>query len=109
MADETVAELNELFATGNNELGRDVVAELQSIMRLHQLSPQDLFFKWESYCIRLDMDEMQPSNDKLRAFKQDLQTALEKNTRTQVHSKPEKRAGAAPRTSAIKNGDVYGM
>lgn len=108
MADSTVAELNELFGAGPKGLGQDIVTEMQSIMRLHNLSPQDLFFKWESYCIKLDMDEIQPSYDKIRAFKQDLQDALEKNTRTQVHSKPEKRVGVTPRT-ANKGGDVFGM
>lgn len=108
MADATVSELNELFGAGDKGLGQDVVVEMQSIMRLHNLAPQDLFFKWESYCIKLDMDETQPSYDKMRAFKQDLQDALEKSTRTHTHSKPEKRVGATPRTTA-KGGDVFGM
>lgn len=108
MADPTVAELKELFGAGDKGLGQDIVTEMQSIMRLHNLAPQDLFFKWESYCIKLDMDEIQPSYDKMRAFKQDLQDTLEKTTRTQVHSKPEKRAGATPRTTT-KGGDVFGM
>jgi DNA polymerase alpha subunit B len=109
MAEPTVAELNERFAAGNNELEPDVIAELQSIMRLHQLSPQDLYFKWESYCIKLDVDELQPTVERLRAFKQDLLDALEKSTRTQAHSKPEKRVGATPRTVVKNGGDVFGM
>lgn len=108
MADSTVSELNELFGADDKGLGQDVVVEMQSIMRLHNLSPQDLFFKWESYCIKLDMDETRPSYDKMRAFKQDLQDALEKTTRNQILSKPEKRVGATPRTTA-KGGDVFGM
>lgn len=108
MADSTVAELNELFGAGDKGLGQDVVVEMQSIMRLHSLAPQDLFFKWESYCIKLDMDETHPSHEKMRVFKQDLQDALEKATRTQIHTKPEKRVGATPRTTA-KSGDVFGM
>lgn len=110
MADSSVQELNELFGAGDKGLGQDVVVEMQSIMRLYSLSPQDLFFKWESYCIKLDIESAQPSYDKMRAFKQDLQDALEKSTRTQVHIKPERhhRAGGTPRAAA-KGGDVFGM
>ncbi|EOO02267.1 putative dna polymerase subunit alpha b protein [Phaeoacremonium minimum UCRPA7] len=108
MADPTIAELNDKFAIGTKDLESDVIAELQSIMRLYSLSTQDLFFKWESYCIKLDMDEMRPSVQRLRAFKQDLQDALEKSHRTQVHSRPDKRVGATPR-GAVKSGDVFGI
>ncbi|KAG8159192.1 hypothetical protein KVR01_010853 [Diaporthe batatas] len=109
MADPAVSELNELFGAGDKGLGQDVVVEMQSIMRLHSLQPQDLFFKWESYCIKLDIEATQPSYEKMRGFKQDLQDALEKSTRTQSHAKPDKhRVGATPRAGA-KGGDVFGM
>lgn len=109
MADPAVSELNELFGAGDKGLGQDVVVEMQSIMRLHNLAPQDLFFKWESYCIKLDIEATHPSYDRMRSFKQDLQDALEKSTRTQSHAKPEKhRVGATPRAGA-KGGDVFGM
>lgn len=107
MSESTVAELNERFGSGNKDLERDVVVEMQSIMRLHDLSPEDLYFKWESYCIKLDMEAAQPSFERMRDFKQGLQNDLEKSTRTQVHSKPEKRMGATPRAS--KGADVFGM
>ncbi len=108
MADATVAELNERFGRGGAPLEPDVLAELQSILRLHHLSVQDLFFKWESYCIKMDREDMTASLDVLRALKQDLQDALERSTRTQVHAKQEKRIGATPRT-AVKTSDAYGM
>ncbi|GAB1314444.1 DNA-directed DNA polymerase alpha subunit pol12 [Madurella fahalii] len=107
MADDTLAELNQRFGSGNKDLESDVVAELKSIMRLHQLSVQDLFFKWESYCMKMDMGEFKASINTLRAFKQDLQDALERNNRSQVHVKTEKRVGATPRVA--KGGDVFGM
>lgn len=109
MADETAAELNEKFGTGAAALEPDVVAELQSIMRLHQLSVQDMFFKWEAYCIKMDMDQMRASIESLRAFKQDLQDALERSNRSQVHIKTEKRPGATPRTASKNTSDVFGL
>ncbi|QBZ62539.1 hypothetical protein PoMZ_11421 [Pyricularia oryzae] len=111
MADPIVEELNERFAPGGKPLEVDVMGELQSIMRLHLLSPQDLFFKWESYCIKMDMDEMRPKYDTIRGFKQDLQDALERNNRSQAaHVKTEKRMGATPRAGGKgAGGDVFGM
>lgn len=110
MASSTVEELNERFTTGDKPLPSDVVAEMQSIMRLHNLSPEDLYFKWESYCIKLDMDAAQPSFDKMNAFKQNLLDALEKSTRTQAHSKPDKRImGGTPRAAHRGSSDVFGM
>ncbi|KAK3685129.1 DNA polymerase alpha subunit B N-terminal-domain-containing protein [Podospora appendiculata] len=109
MSDEILAELNERFGSGSDSLQPDVAAELQSIMRLHQLSAQDVFFKWESYCIKMDMDEQKASIDTLRAFKQDLQDALERSHRAQPNIKTEKRAGATPRTVAKGSTDVFGM
>lgn len=108
MAESSVAELNELFGAGDKGLAQDVVVEMQSIMRLHRLTPEDLFLKWEAYCIRLNIDDIHPTFEKMREFKQNLQDALEKVTRTQVHSKPDKRAGATPRAT-VKGTDVFGM
>jgi DNA polymerase alpha subunit B len=107
MADETLAELNQRFGSGTKDLEPDVVAELKSIMRMHQLSVQDLFFKWESYGMKMGMDDFKASIDNLRAFKQNLQDELERSNRSQVHVKTEKRVGATPR--AGKGGDVFGM
>lgn len=106
MADDTLAELNERFGPGNKDLEADVVAELKSIMRMHQLSAQDLFFKWESYGMKMGLDDFKASIDTLRAFKQHLQDELERSNRSQVHIKTEKR-GPAPRAS--RGGDVFGM
>ncbi|KAK3374110.1 DNA polymerase alpha subunit B N-terminal-domain-containing protein [Lasiosphaeria ovina] len=108
MADDIVVELNEHFGSADKELPADMLAELLSIMRLHELSAQDVFFKWESYCIKMDRDELEVSLSSLRAFKQDLQDALERTNRSQPHIKTEKRVAATPR-SANKAGDVFGM
>ncbi len=110
MADVETQELNERFATGDKPLEHNVLVELKSIMQLHSLSAQDLFFKWESYCIKMDMDEMKLSVETLGALKQDLLDALERSNRShQVQIKTEKRAGATPRASVKKGGDVFGM
>ncbi|KAI1802267.1 DNA polymerase alpha, subunit B [Daldinia bambusicola] len=110
MAEADIAELNEQFGAPNKELQPDVVSELRSIMRIHSLSAQDLFFKWESYCIKMDMDGNNISVESLRALKQDIQDALERSNRTHhVHIKTEKRSTGTPRNNAKGGGDVYGM
>ncbi|KAL7625636.1 DNA-directed DNA polymerase alpha subunit pol12 [Parahypoxylon ruwenzoriense] len=110
MAEAELQELNEWFRAPDKELEPDVVAELQSIMRMHSLSAQDLYFKWESYCIKMDMDGNNPSVDNLRALKQDIQDALERSNRThQVQIKTEKRPSGTPRAAFKGGSDVYGM
>jgi DNA polymerase alpha subunit B len=108
MADGTLAELKERFAPASGDLEPDVVAELQSIMRMHQLSVQDLWFKWESYGMKMGMDDFKVSIDTLRAFKQNLQDELERSTRSHPAIKTEKRPTATPR-AAKGGGDVFGM
>ncbi|ROT43703.1 DNA polymerase subunit alpha B [Sodiomyces alkalinus F11] len=106
---QTEAELNERFASGTEPLDPNVLAELQSIMRLHDISAEDLFYKWESYCIKLDLDAATMSLDTVRGLKRDIQDHLEKSTRQQqVQIKTEKRVGATPRAAAAR-GDVFGM
>ncbi|KAI1124510.1 DNA polymerase alpha/epsilon subunit B [Nemania abortiva] len=110
MDEGEVRELNERFATGDKPLEHNVVVELQNIMQLHSLTVQDLFFKWESYCMKMDMADMKLSVTNLAALKQDLLDALERSNRShQVHIKTEKRTGATPRAAAKSGGDVFGM
>ncbi|KAK8017586.1 DNA polymerase alpha- subunit B [Apiospora rasikravindrae] len=109
MADADVQELNERFAVGDQQLEPDMLAELQSIMRMHSLSVQDLFFKWESYCIKMDMDEMRLSVENLRSLKREIQDALERENRDrQAHVvKTERKTGATPRTTIKNNAGDY--
>lgn len=102
---EAEAELNELFASGTEALDPNVLAELQSIMRLHDLSAEDLFYKWESYCIKMDLDAATPSLDPVRGLKRDIQDSLENSTRQQ-QAQMKTRPGATPRAA---RGDVFGM
>ncbi|KAJ6037080.1 hypothetical protein N7540_001359 [Penicillium herquei] len=106
---DTAAELNELFAaTFPDGLPKDVLAELQSILRVHSITAEELFYKWESYSMKMG-EEVKLSMDTVRAFKQDVQEALERETRGKVGRQNEKRAtvNATPRAAA--GTDVFGM
>ncbi|KAF4503051.1 DNA polymerase alpha subunit B [Fusarium agapanthi] len=91
----------------NTPLEPDVLSELESIMRLHGLSAEDLFFKWESYCIKLDLDAQALSLEVLRNLKQSIQDELE-NSHRKVQVKTERKVANTPRGTA-KGGDVFGM
>ncbi|GAB7356616.1 hypothetical protein MBLNU459_g7338t2 [Dothideomycetes sp. NU459] len=107
MAD-TAADLNELFAAPDTELQQDVLGELQSVVRVHSLSPQELFFKWEAYSIKMGPDTRMDYKT-ARDFKKDLQDALERESRgkAHTHSASKRSTAATPRSS--NTGDVFGV
>ncbi len=106
---ETIAELNKLFAPPPaTELEPDILGELQSILRLHGISPQELFFKWESYSIKMGSEETNLDLTTVRAFKKDVQESLEKETRGKIHVRGVEKGRGAPRNTG-GNEDVFGM
>ena len=110
--DDIIEELNTLFAPPPaTELAPDILGELQSILRLHSTSPQELFFKWESYSIKMGSEETKLVLNTVRAFKKDVQESLERENRGKVHVRStDKRSGVhgTPRNTT-GNGDVFGM
>jgi DNA polymerase alpha subunit B len=111
MADslEMDTELKERFAAANSEIEPDVLAELNSIIRLHSTTPQELWYKWESYSMKMGSDDLKLNIETARALKKDVQDTLERETRSRGHGlSSSKRVGATPR-NVKNNGDVFGM
>ena len=109
MADSTDDELRELFSSASSNIEPDVLSELTSILRLHSIDPQELWYKWESYSMKMGLDDMQLNIDTARALKKDVQDGLERENRSKAHLlNSSKRGGATPR-NAPSNGDVFGM
>jgi DNA polymerase alpha subunit B len=109
MAELVEAELKERFVPVGAEIEPDVLAELMSIMRLHSIDTQELWYKWESYSMKMGADDMKLNIETVRALKQDIQDGLERDNRTKAHLlSSNKRGGATPR-SVVSNGDVFGM
>lgn len=110
--DGTTEELNELFAAPFPQgLPADILNELRSILRFHSISPQELFYKWESYTLKMGSEEMKMNLETVRAFKKDVQENLERETRGKAHLRSaDKRGGpgATPR-AAVNNDDIFGM
>jgi DNA polymerase alpha subunit B len=97
----------------NGALEADVLGELQSMARLHDISAEDLYFKWESYCIKMDADAQAVTLDGVRGLKQSIQDELEKAQR-RVQLKSERKSAPTPRPKAGGRGgaggaDVFGM
>ncbi len=110
MAD-TKVELNELFAIQPvSELPPDILGELQSILRLHSISPQELSYKWESYSMKMGSEQTRLDLDTSRAFKKDIQEMLERESRGKAHVRSVDKRGAytTPR-SAVKSDDLLSM
>lgn len=107
--DATAAELNELFAASYPDgLPQDVLAELQSILRVHSITAEELFYKWESYSMKMG-EEMKLTLDTVRGFKQDVQEALERESRFKAGRQTEKRNPVTATPRAAAGADVFGM
>lgn len=110
--ENTNEELNELFAGSfPSGIPQDVAAELHSILRFHSLSPQELFYKWESYCIKMGSEETVLNLDTARMLKKDIQDALERENRGKIHNRSSEKRSAASATprAAATNQDVFEM
>lgn len=105
----SITELERLFAQPDQGLPEDVSSELQSITRLHSLSEQELFYKWEAYSLKLGAENTQLNYKTVRDFKKDLQDTLERESRGKAHlqSSTKKSINNTPRSATT--GDVYGV
>lgn len=104
--DDTTESLHDLFGGASGKVDSTVLLELQSILRLHAISPQELFYKWESYSIKMGAEATKLDLSTARDFKKDLNEALERESRGKHARSTEKsRVGATPRAGA---GDIFG-
>lgn len=99
--------LNALFAPAGNGLEPDVAGVLESIQRLFSITPQELFYKWESYCLKMGSEETVLDLATARMFQKDVQDSLERSYQGK-HSERKPVPNATPRT-VQKSGDVFGI
>ncbi|CUS09023.1 unnamed protein product, partial [Tuber aestivum] len=88
----------------------EVLGELESILRIYGISDEELFFKWEAYCIKMGSENTKLNLDTVLAFKKDVQELFEKEmkSRTRLHGANTSRPVA--RTPRVKNtGDHVGF
>jgi DNA polymerase alpha subunit B len=107
------AELNEQFSSSFPDgIPKDIMTELLSMLRVHSITAEELFYKWESYSMKMG-EGVTLTMETVRGFKQDVQEALERETRTNAGRHTEKRGAntATPRAAAAAaaGGDMFGM
>lgn len=88
----------------------EVMSELHSMLRFYDIDAQELFFKWESYCIKMLPEEVIMNLDTVRIFKNDVQNILEKEMRGKARMQQQAAPSNTMRTPRPQNNtDVYGM
>jgi len=110
--EDVVDELNNLFAgSSSTPLSKEVITEMRSILRLHSISPQELFYKWESYCLKMGAEETVMDLETVRSLKRDIQEALERESRGKNHLRNVEKRNVIPATprGIGNNQDVFGM
>jgi DNA polymerase alpha subunit B len=105
-----MADLNSLFAP-SSALSPDIMGELESMLRLYSISPQELFYKWESYSLKMGSEDTKLNLDTVRMFKKDVQDGLGRDTNGRHVGRGSERksnVAATPRGATIGS-DVFGM
>lgn len=104
------AQINQYFAQGDSPVPQDVMNELRHIIQLLSLSPEDLYYKWDSYVITMGAETTRLDYKTVRDFKKTLQDAFERDTRKSNNVQgSSKRAAATPRATAMGGSDVFGI
>lgn len=110
---DTKENLNAVFDPSGAGVAAEILDVLESIMRVHSLSADELFIKWEVYCLKMGSEETKLDLETARMFSKDVQDAVERGDRNIHHStaKAERKSNlnvnATPRAGA--KGDVFGM
>lgn len=109
--DEATTELTERFErycdTKDREIPSDVLAELQSMLRLYSISPEELDFKWQAHALKMGEEGGKMDVKTARDFKKTLQDALERESRGKAQHRNEPKRGQP--TPRAKGGDMYDM
>src|SRR5271154_5205996 len=91
-----MADLNGLFAP-SSALSPDIMGELESMLRLYSISPQELFYKWESYSLKMGSEDPNLIRAPVLMFKKDVKDGLERDTHgIQVGRVSERNSIVAP-------------
>ncbi|KAJ4372840.1 DNA-directed DNA polymerase alpha subunit pol12 [Didymella sp. IMI 355093] len=109
--DDATTELTERFErycdTKDREVPPEVLAELQSMLRLYSISAEELDFKWQAYSIKMGAEGDKMELKTVRDFKKTIQDTLERESRGKAQQRTEiKKERPTPRG---KGGDMYDM
>ncbi|CAK3862559.1 DNA polymerase alpha subunit B [Lecanosticta acicola] len=103
------AELSRYFAPPDTPLPQDVMTELLHILQLMSLTPEDLYYKWDSYVIKMGTETTKLDFKTLHDFRRSMQDELERNSKKgHTVQSASKRTAATPRAGA-GGSDVFGI
>jgi DNA polymerase alpha subunit B len=115
MDNDVTAQLSERFeryctTKENGAIPSAVMGELESILRLYDISAEELDFKWQAYSMKMGAEETQLDLKTVRDWKKTLSDTLERESRARAQARHEpKRTGPAPRAGVKGADDVFGM
>ncbi|KAF3229197.1 DNA-directed DNA polymerase alpha subunit pol12 [Orbilia oligospora] len=89
------------------ELPDEVMVELQNMLRIYNIDAEDLFFKWEEYCLKMGED-IKLNLKNITTFKDDAREQFEIEMRAKSKSAQAPAARGVQRT-AKNTGDVFNM
>jgi len=101
-------QLNERFAIPATDVGAAILGELESILRIHSLTPEDLSYKWDSYCMAMGADT-KLGLKAVQDFKKHVSDSIQRESKDKMHIKTERRPINATPRGAIAKADVFGM
>lgn len=107
--------LNAAFDPSGSGLSPDILGVLESTLSLHSLTADELFIKWEVYCLKMGSEETKLDLETARMFAKDVQDSVERGDgRTQQGSnkfvpKSERKSAVHATPRAVGTGDVFGM
>ncbi|KAJ4512073.1 DNA-directed DNA polymerase alpha subunit pol12 [Exophiala dermatitidis] len=110
-----------VFDPAGRGLSPEILDVLESTLRLHSLTVDELFVKWEVYCLKMGSEETKLDLETTRLFAKDVQDGVERGDHLRPHHnnksgtavglKSERKSAvhATPRAVAGGAGDVFGM
>lgn len=100
--------LSALFTPSGSGLQPEVLEVLEAIQRLHSINPQELFFKWESYCLKMGSEETKLDLNTARMFQKDVQDSLERSHQGRQQER-KSAVGATPKTATRGGDNILGI
>ncbi|KAK5227647.1 DNA-directed DNA polymerase alpha subunit pol12 [Exophiala xenobiotica] len=112
---EAKENLDAVFDPSGNGLPSDILGVLESTLRLHSLTAEELFIKWEVYCLKMGSEETKLDLETARMFAKDVQDSVERgDSRAQQQGskfapKSDRKSAVHATPRAVGTGDVFGM
>jgi DNA polymerase alpha subunit B len=112
---EAKENLDAAFDPSGNGLPPDILGVLESTLRLHSLTAEELFIKWEVYCLKMGSEETKLDLETARMFAKDVQDSVERgDSRAQQQGskfapKSDRKSAVHATPRAVGTGDVFGM